>query len=385
MINKYKIAIIHYWLDDYRGGEKVVNALCEMFPTADIYTHIYKTEQLPKTITAHKVFTTFISKLPFAKKFYRYYLPLMPIALLCLNLKKYDLIISSESGLAKGIRKRKDELHICYCHSPMRYIWDMKKEYIQSLMNHEKLVKKRESGAWNRGSTEKRSVLRKIKKQTFSTQCSISNIIFSFLWKVTACYMRWWDKHSAKQVDYFIANSKFIAARIKKFYKRKSVIIHPPVNVEKFNTGRKRKDFYLCVSVLVSYKKVDIVVKAFNLLNLPLTVIGKGPELSRIKSIANDNIKLLGYVNNSLLTEKLETCKAFVFAGKEDFGIVFTEALSAGSPVITYGKGGAKDIIKKIKQDCSSINKLLKLSLKPYKSLRMEIAYYHHQLKLLKQ
>ena len=330
--NKQKVAIVHYWLDDYRGGEKVIEAFCEMFPDADIYTHIYKPEKLPNTITSHKVFTTFISKLPFAKTYYRHYLLLMPLALKMLNLKKYDLIISSESGPAKGIRKRKNAKHICYCHSPMRYIWDMEREYLDSLklkVNSEK--KKNTSGS------------------LYSIHRLYSMIyaqLLCFFWRIIACYLRGWDRKSAQNVDIFIANSKFIAARIRKFYSRKAVVINPPVEIGKFRSDRKREEFYLCVSQLVSYKKVSLVVEAFNILNLPLTVIGNGPEMDRIKSTANDNVKILGRVSDKVLQEKMETCKAFVFAGKEDFGLIFPEAHSAGAPVIAYGKGGAKEIIE---------------------------------------
>ena len=236
MKSNFKVAIVHYWLDSYRGGERVVEALCEHFPQADVYTHIYKPENLPSTITRHRVFTSFISKLPFAKKCYRHYLLLMPLALWLLNLKKYDLIISSESGPAKGIRKRKDALHICYCHSPMRYIWDMREEYVKD-----------------------------------------KSLIFRGLWYVVSSYLRCWDRRSAQKVDCFITNSKFISARVRKFYKRKSTVIHPPAETDKFNPESRanRGTFYLCVSQLVSYKKVDLVVEAFNVLGLPV-VRGRG-------------------------------------------------------------------------------------------------------------
>jgi glycosyltransferase involved in cell wall biosynthesis len=303
--DKQKVAIVHYWLDDYRGGEKVVEAFCEMFPHADIYTHIYKPEKLPKAITSHKVYTTFISRLPFAKKYYRYYLILMPLALYMLNLKKYDLIISSESGPAKGVRKGKCAKHICYCHSPMRYIWDMRKDYVQN-----------------------------------------KNIIFKILWFVVSCYLRHWDRKSAEGVDIFIANSKFVSARIRKFYNRKSVVVNPPVEINKF-TGRKcKKDFYLFASQLVPYKKAKMVVEAFNILDLPLCIIGDGSDMDNVKKAAGSNIQILGKVSDQLLKEKMETCRAFIFAGKEDFGIVFVEALSAGAPVIAYGKGGSREIIE---------------------------------------
>lgn len=321
MTDKPKVAIVHYWLDSYRGGEKVVEALCELYPEADIYTHIYKPENLPETITKHKVYTTFISRLPFAKRFYRHYLPLMPIALIFLNLKKYDLVISSESGPAKGIRKGANALHVCYCHSPMRYIWDMGKEYIDS-------------------------VKFRVKSEEPKTQnLKLKTVIFRVIWKITACYMRMWDRWSAKQVDYFVANSKFISARIRKFYGRKSTVIHPPCDTNKFRPDKERENFYLCASQLVSYKKVGLVVDAFNKLGLVLVVIGGGADLEKIKAMSKSNVKILGKVTDEVLKEKFELCKAFVYAGKEDFGIVFAEALSAGAPIIAYGKGGVKDIV----------------------------------------
>ncbi len=300
-----KVAIIHYWLDSFRGGEKVIEAICEIYPNADIYTHIYNPLKIPSTIKSHKIKTTFIQKLPFAFKYSRYYIALMPIALLFLNLKKYDLIISSESGPAKGIRKRKNALHICYCHTPMRYIWDMQNEYVSG-----------------------------------------SRFPVRYLWKFIACYMRVWDKWSAKKVDYFIANSKFVAARIRKYYRRKSIVIHPPVNISFFNADQKRKDFYLFLSQLVPYKKADIIINAFNRLKLPLHIVGSGTEYDKLKKLAKENIIFLGRVNDEELKTMFETCKSFVYAGKEDFGIVFAEALSAGAPVIAYGKGGVKDIVK---------------------------------------
>jgi glycosyltransferase involved in cell wall biosynthesis len=335
-ISKIKVAIIHYWLDSYRGGEKVVETLCEIYPQADIYTHIYKPENLPEIITKHKVSTTFISKLPFASKYYRHYLPLMPIALKLLNLKKYDLIISSESGPAKGIRKGANALHVCYCHSPMRYIWDMEKEYIDSFkrkVKREKLKEKEKCSS---------NFVFRIQSMLSPVYC----LLYVFLWKITACYMRCWDKHSSKNVDYFIANSKFIAARIRKFYKRKSTVIHPPCEINRFNLKTNKENFYLCASQLVEYKKVKMVVEAFNELGLSLCVIGIGNELDKIKKIAKNNIQILGKVSDKVLKEKFESCKAFVYAGKEDFGIVFVEAIAAGAPIIAFGKGGVRDIVK---------------------------------------
>ena len=300
-----KVAIIHYWLISSRGGEKVLEEVCKLYPEADIYTHIYDTKALTPTLKKHKIFTTFISKLPFAKKLYKIYLPLMPRALEELDLSDYDLIISSESGPAKGIIPGPSAIHVCYCHSPMRYIWDKYNVYKNN-----------------------------------------SNIFIKFFMKIFFSGIRQWDSISANRVDKFIANSNHVKKRIKKYYRREAEVIHPPVDIDKFHIQKMHGDsFFLWVGELVSYKRPDILINAFNSLNMNLEVIGSGPEENKLKRIAGKNIVFHGKVSDEMLIEKYSTCKALILPGEEDFGIVPVEALASGKPVIGLNKGGLRDII----------------------------------------
>lgn len=302
-----KVAIVHYWWLSNRGGEAVVAAIAELYPEADLYVHVCDEPLVRRTLGEGfkgQVITTFIARLPGAAKHYQKYLPLMPVALEQLDLSAYDLVISSESGPAKGVITRPDALHVCYCHSPMRYVWDMYPAYLQ--------------GAGR--------VVRAL-----------------FPW--VAHWLRVWDRASADRVDHFVANSSFVASRIRKFYRRDAEVVYPPVNVTAFDHRRERGDFYLCLGQLVPYKRADMVVEVFNRLGLPLVVIGEGELLDRLKAIAAPNVQLLGRQAFSVVKEKLETCKALVFPGLEDFGIVPVEAMASGAPVIAYGKGGALDTI----------------------------------------
>ncbi|MBT9550773.1 MAG: glycosyltransferase [Hydrogenophaga sp.] len=302
-----KVAIVHYWWLSNRGGEAVVAAIAELYPEADLYVHVCDEALVRKTLGEGfkgLVVTTFIARLPGAAKHYQKYLPLMPVALEQLDLSAYDLVISSESGPAKGVITRPDALHVCYCHSPMRYVWDMYPAYLQ--------------GAGR--------VVRAL-----------------FPW--VAHWLRVWDRASADRVDHFVANSSFVASRIRKFYRRDAEVVYPPVNVTSFDHRRERGDFYLCLGQLVPYKRADMVVEVFNRLGLPLVVIGEGELLDRLKAIAAPNVQLMGRQAFSVVKDKLETCKALVFPGLEDFGIVPVEAMASGAPVIAYGKGGALDTI----------------------------------------
>jgi glycosyltransferase involved in cell wall biosynthesis len=289
-----------------RGGEKVLEALCEMYPDADIYTHVYDANNVSKTISSHSVFTTFISKLPFANKLYKLYLPLMPMALELLDLTDYDLIISSESGPAKGIIPGPAATHICYCHSPMRYIWD-----------HYHIYRK---GA---------------------------GLLARLMMPITSHYLRQWDAASAARTDVFIANSSHVANRIKKYYRRDAVVIHPPVAVEDFGKVdvSDLEDFYLWAGELVSYKRPDVLIDAFNQSGKKLVVIGDGPELKKLRGIAKDNIQFLGKVEFDTLKWHFARCKALIFPGEEDFGIIPVEVLASGRPVIGLGKGGLLDVV----------------------------------------
>ena len=302
-----KIAIIHYWWLSNRGGEAVCSSLAELYPNADIFLHVCNEEIMRKSLPdnyAGIIRKTFISRLPGANKHYQKYLPFMPLALEQLNLSDYDLIISSESGPAKGVITRPDAVHICYCHSPMRYIWDMYYEY--------------RAGA---GRIIKR--------------------LFPFI----AHYLRMWDRLSADRVDHFIANSKFITSRIRKFYRRDADVIYPPVNTTEFSHEQVRGDFYLCLGQLVPYKKADLAVDAFNKLGLPLIVVGEGELFEALKARAGDNVTLMGRQPFPVIKDLLERCRGLIFPGVEDFGIVPVEAMAAGAPVIAFAKGGALETV----------------------------------------
>ncbi len=299
-----KVAIVHYWFVGMRGGEKVIEEICKIYPDADIYSNVYDENKVSKIIKNMSVKTTFINKLPFAKKIYQNYLPLMPMALEKLDLSGYDLIISSESGPAKGIISDPDSVHICYCHSPMRYLWDMHSFYSKN-----------------------------------------TSFLKRFIMGPLLHYLRIWDVSTASRVDHFIANSHFISKRIKKFYNRNSAVIHPPVKVNDFQKSDKLENFYLMVGQLVGYKKIELAVEAFNKNGKELIIIGEGELYKKIKSIAEPNIKILGYKSFNEIKEYYSKCQALIFPGCEDFGMVPIEAMASGRPVIAYRKGGALDYI----------------------------------------
>lgn len=300
-----KVAIVHYWLINNRGGEKVLEALCELYPDADIYTHYYEAENFIGTVIAeHKITQTFISKLPFAKRFYQSYLPFMPLALEEIDLTGYDLIISSESGPAKGIIPPPGVAHICYCHSPMRYAWDMYHEYK-----------------------------------------SRANFLKRYLMPLLMHYLRRWDQMSAMQVSHFVANSHFVAKRIKTYYGRTSEVIYPPVSFDEFSLASNVGDFYLLLGQLVSYKKADLAVKAFSASGRRLIVVGEGEQLRELQDLASSNIEIRGRLPFCEIKSLLASCRALIFPGVEDFGIVPLEAMASGRPVIAFNKGGALETI----------------------------------------
>jgi glycosyltransferase involved in cell wall biosynthesis len=300
-----KVAIVHYWLVGMRGGEKVLESLCDMYPEADIFTHVYVPERISQRINSHKVRTTFINRLPFASRLYQNYLMLMPMALEQLDLRAYDLVISSESGPAKGVITHPGTLHVCYCHTPMRYLWSGYHEYMGYA----------------------RPALR-------------------MLMPLAVHLLRQWDSLSASRVDHFIANSSVVADRVKRYYGRDSHVIHPPVDTDGFSISPDVEDFYLFVSQLVPYKRADIAVKAFNRLGRRLVVIGDGSERKRLAKMAGPNIHLVGSADENNLRRLYSTCRALVFLAEEDFGIVPVEAMASGRPVIAYGRGGALETVK---------------------------------------
>jgi glycosyltransferase involved in cell wall biosynthesis len=300
-----KVALVHYWLTGMRGGEKVLEALCELFPGAHIYTHVCLPERLSSTLLRHKISTTFVSRLPFASRWYKAYLPFMPMALESLDLTDYDLVISSESGPAKGVITRPDALHVCYCHSPMRYIWDLKDAYRQEMTRAGR-----------------------------------------FLFSPVAHYLRLADVIAAARVDAFIANSTFVQARIRKFYRRESEVIHPPVDTDFFSPSKATPgEYYLVAGQLVEYKKVRLAVAACTELGLPLIVAGEGPDLSRLQTQAGPTVRFAGRVDNDELRRLMRGCKALIFPGIEDFGIVPVEAMACGKPVIAFRQGGVLDSV----------------------------------------
>lgn len=307
-----KIAIVHEWLITYGGAEVFVHDLLSIFPEADIFAVIdFLNEKDRFLINNKKVRTTFIQKLPKAKTKYKSYLPLMPMAIEQLDLSKYDLIISSSHCVAKGIITAPDQIHISYVHSPIRYAWDLQNQYL------------REAG--------------------------LDKGLKGWIAKVILHYMRIWDTRTANGVDYFIANSKFIAKRIWKCYHRKADVIYSGINLDDFSFYDKKDDFYLTASRMVPYKKMDLIVEAFTQMpNKKLIVIGTGPDFDKIQKIAkgHENIKLMGYQSFEVLKDHMQRAKAFVFAAEEDFGRVPVEAQACGTPVIAYGKGGVLETVR---------------------------------------
>ncbi|MGI6244709.1 MAG: glycosyltransferase [Pseudochelatococcus sp.] len=301
-----RVALVHYWLVTMRGGEKVLESLCRMFPDADIFTHAYNPEAVSPIVSRHKVKTTFIGGLPRPARYYKNYLPLMPLALEQLDLRGYDLVISSESGPAKGIIPPPEALHVCYCHSPMRYIWNMYQDYRDN------------SGPLKR-----------------LAMAPLSH------------YIRNWDAVSSMRVDHFVANSDNVRSRIQRYYRRDASVVYPPVKVEDFTPvpPAEAEDYYLMVGELVSYKRPEIAVEAFNRLGRKLVVIGGGELLETIRRLAGPTVTVMGPQRFDVLRHHYARCRALVFPGEEDFGIVPVEAMASGRPVLAYRRGGALETV----------------------------------------
>lgn len=302
-----KVALIHHWLVGMRGGEKVLEALCRMFPTADIFTHVYDPTATSDLLRAHRITTTFISRLPFATRHYQKYLPLMPLALEELDLSGYELVISIEAGPAKGVIAPPDTPHLCYCNSPMRYLWDQYHVY-----------------------REKAGLLTRLVMPSL------------------AHGLRQWDVTSAARVDRFMANSCHVAKRIEKYWRRQSDVVYPPVAVEAFSPVPPSEvgDYYLWVGELAPYKRPDIAVAAFTQMRQKLVVLG-GPDnaRNRLARDAGPSVSFLGKVSDGTLRHHMARCRALIFPGEEDFGIVPVEAMASGRPVIALGRGGALETV----------------------------------------
>lgn len=300
-----KVAIVHYWLVTMRGGEKVLEELCRLYPQADIYTNVYDPSKISDEIKKHNIFTTKINRWPFAKKLYQKYMPFMPKALMDLDLTSYDLIISSESGPAKGVCPAPDAFHLCYCHTPMRYLWDMYHEYFRK-----------------------------------------SNPLVRFFMKKMIPNLRQWDVMSSNLVDHFIANSHYVAKRIKRYYNRECDIIYPPCDIEKYIINKREpNDFYLFFGQLVGYKRADLAIQACIKAKKQLVVIGDGKSKDAKKYEKTGFIHFTGRVSDKDVQKYLSQAKALIFPGIEDFGIIPVEANAAGCPVLAYKKGGALDSI----------------------------------------
>lgn len=304
-MSKPKVAIVHYWLVGMRGGERVLEHLLDMFPDADIYTHVVDRKKLSPAITAHSIYTTFIARLPFATRMYQKYVALMPLALETLDMTSYDLVISSEAGPAKGVIVRPDAIHLTYCHSPMRYIWDQFHQY------------RREAG-----------------------------LVSRWMMTLLSPYLRSWDVISAARSDLIVANSDYVRRRIRKSWGRDARVVHPPVDVDLFHRAETITDEFVWVGQLVPYKRPDIAVDAFRESGRKLHVVGDGPMLDELKRRAGPNTRFTTRLDFTALRALYASAQALVFTAEEDFGLIPIEVMASGRPVIAYGRGGALETVE---------------------------------------
>lgn len=305
-----KVAIIHDFLVRYGGAENVLKTFSEMFPDAPIYTLLYDEKKMGKIFPKEKVRVSFLQKFPgFLRRNYKYLLPFLPVATETFDLRNFDLILSSSSSFAKGIVPRVNSFHICYCHNPMRFAWDYSHAYLKD-------QKKGRTQGW-------------------------------FI-KTAFHFLRIWDRNAAQRVDFFIANSKATQRRIKKYYQKESVVIYPPVEVSHKKEGKEElrdEKFFLIVSQLTPYKRIDMAIAAFNKLKLPLVIIGDGPERKNLEKNSKENIKILGWQPDEIIDQYYRNCLGFIFPGEDDFGIAPVEAMSYGKPVLALRKGGSVETI----------------------------------------
>ncbi len=301
-----RIAIVHEWLTGMRGGEKCVEALCEVFPDATLYALVHVKGSVSPTIERMPIRTSFIQHLPFSKRHYRYYLPLFPLAIESFDLSEFDIVISSNHAVAKGVKTNPGTLHICYCHTPMRYIWNLHSEYF---------------------GKDRAGLLTRLGMKMFLN------------------YLQRWDVRTALNPHYFIANSRNVQQRIKNVYTRESVVIYPPVDTALFQLSKIPGEYFLIVSAFVPYKRIDLAIEAFNICGDKLLIVGDGPENARMRSLAKSNIEFHGWQPDEELKKYYARCTALVFPGEEDFGIVPLEAMASGKPVIAFAKGGALETV----------------------------------------
>lgn len=298
-----KVALVHDYLNQMGGAERVVLAFHELFPAAPLYTSIFEPLRVDPAFQEMDIRTTFMQKLPFVKKHHQPFLPLYPFAMERFDLSGYDLVLSSSSAFGKGVITKPGTLHICYCHTPMRWCW-----------NYEEYIEREQIGRLPRG-------------------------ILPFL----ITWLRMWDQTSAMRVDHFIANSPAVAERIQKYYRRDAVVIPPPVEASRFifDPTIRLEDYFLIVSRLLPYKRIDLAIQACNHLRLPLVIIGSGRDEKRLKSMAGPTIRFLGRLSDAEVLHYYARCRALILPGEEDFGITPLEAQASGRPVIAYGAGGA--------------------------------------------
>ena len=296
-----KVAVVHDWLNGMRGGEKVLEAILDLHPEADVYTLFHEAGKVSHLIESHRIFTSWLERIPGIYHHYRNLLPLFPAAVQSWDLSGYDLVISSSHAVAKGVRAG-PATHICYCHTPMRYIWDAEADY---------------------GFNPPRRLAMRLVREP----------------------LRRWDREKAYKVDHFIANSRFVRDRIRRYYGRDAVVIQPPIDTQYFTPGpsTEREDFYLVAGALVPYKRVDLVIDAFNQLGRRLVVAGSGPALKSLRQLARGNVQFCGRVTDDELRRLYRSAKGLVMAAREDFGMVAVEAQACGCPVIAFGAGGGSE------------------------------------------
>ena len=302
-----RTAFVHDWLDTYRGGEKVLEALLELYPEAPVYTLFYKNDHLPKSITSRVVI--YPKLLNLFRKFRKFLLPVLPHFVERLDLSEFDLVVSTSSCVAKGVKTREDAFHLCYIHSPMRYIWDQQPEYLES----------------------------------------IKHISFAVgFFKLITPYLRRWDVESSARVDQFVVNSSFVGKRVENLYKRSSVVIHPPIELERFQIQKQKneKDYFIVAGAFVSYKRFDVAIKACVKAGKRLVVAGSGSMEKEWRKHADDQIEFVIRPSDEQFLQLIQGAKALIFPGVEDFGMIAIEAMACGVPVIAHRQGGALDFIK---------------------------------------
>jgi len=307
-MNGRRVAFVHDWLPVYGGAEHVLEQMLNVLPEADLFSLVDFIPPDQRAFLKNKpVTTSFIQRMPFARKKYRHYIFVAPLAIEQFDLSAYDLVITSSYAVAKGVITSPDQLHICMCHSPPRYAWDLQHQYLQ--------------------------------------ETHLNKGLRGLIAKTLLHYIRMWDVRTANGVDVFLANSNFIARRIWKTYRREATVLYPPVDVERFTPREQRDEFYMTASRMTPYKRMDLIVEAFTKLGMPLVVFGDGPERAKIEKLAGPTVRIMGWQPGDVLKDHMERCKAFVFAAVEDFGIVPVEAQAAGAPVIGFGKGGLRETI----------------------------------------